>query len=543
MGGEGPNLYQRTVEGLKGRAGIKGALASILDAEIDAIAKSLTTVSVTSDKEFTAAPLAETPAVAGESAAVALATTHFFQALTKAREKEAVMFSVPATPPAVTALSRAGAPPYTLLTHSLRTASELKEIGRLSNYTEPVVQAIAFTPERMALQTFARELVLNYSLGKEGKGLDTELASLVPVVVADFMATHPGFPEEMRLFREKTQAEVQAHLTSGSELAPDVREVYEQVLSKVSPEASMSEAERRQAIAMKVADMVYKRRVESELKSFDLSSCDAVKALKPLPPQTGEARSITMINGGIASGKGTAEGEIMREAAARGVDWRDVLVVNTDSFKRMLLDPATLSEEDKPHFSGLTHDEASLIRSSIMEEYTKRLQENRAPHLHVDQVWTEERLVTLAAGSNPRGIDITMVQVPAERSFQMAFGRGVATGRFESTVGILNTHRGVPRQLLDTLSKLKPGSNVRIRLVDNVAKDRVEEAAYIDISKGEGSISKRAAVLEFFKKRAIDPSATTFDAMYEDESSMPEAHMGSIDQLRALCPLKFVEKG
>lgn len=60
VGGEGPNLYQRTVEELKEKNGIKGARASILDAEMDAIAKSLATVAVASDKEFKGTPIAET---------------------------------------------------------------------------------------------------------------------------------------------------------------------------------------------------------------------------------------------------------------------------------------------------------------------------------------------------------------------------------------------------------------------------------------------------------------------------------------------------
>ncbi|MBM3197804.1 MAG: hypothetical protein FJZ58_00925 [Chlamydiae bacterium] len=504
------NSQQKIVNLFKEQSNIDGALEQLVDQEMSKLLQNQQVAApLTSEEEHQITVLDKSTLAPEEHVQLEGVAKCFFQALRTAKEQESKMLSVP-TPPS---LSFSATLPYTVLQHNLLSIIELDSIGQLTERKTSVVQEIVFTPERMAIHVLARRLAIDYGVGKKDIPFDQELAAEVPKLVDLFLQEHSSFAQDMRTFYEESKQTISQHLQGTGSLSEELQialQTAEQGCTLTQDPSSL------QALAMRAAGVAYKQRVNKILNDYDIAPF-AQQSLKPIPPQSSADRRIFMINGGMASGKGTCEKRIIDQANSEGVNWSEVLVVNTDAFKRLLLDPNSLSSEHKIYYSGLVHDEAALIRNAMLDTYKQRAQEGLAPHCHIDQVWPDSNTVSWAA-NNPHGLDLTVVQIPVENSFRMAYNRGMDTGRFEPTAGILRSHAGVPKQLLTTLSSLPEGANVRVHIMNNKGKDLIEEIAHIDLKTKTGHIKNRPALLAFFKKTQLNSSAQTLSELYAPQS-------------------------
>lgn len=413
--------------------------------------------------------------------------------------------------------------PYTILTHCVDLESAPLLAVAFSK-TAPR-DLLPLQPSRVAMHEFLARLNLEYQMpaGKEQSDVFKDYSE---AFMKGFEKANPGFNDKLNQERLKLESSFVKALESGDleGLAPEQRQVVEafqkQILVKDDHELSSQQI--NLAIAKRAANHIINSTVRALVDKLDVSNfVGPLKKTKTFKP---EERKTFMINGGIASGKGSSEKFMKAKAASQGVKWQaDVITLNTDSFKPSLLDSDDLSSEDQMFYSGLVHDEASLIRNRVFEKY-KEMMTKQAPHIYVDMVWPAADIFELGA-SSPQGLDVMIVQIPVENSFKMAYSRGEKTGRFETRAGILSTHKYVPRQLHQSLKALKQQNlnNVRLSIYANLAPGKAEKIADFDFSKSEGIITDEQRFLEFYQKTCLNTQATTYEELYEGaDLSSPE---------------------
>lgn len=516
--------YTTAIEEACKQEGINPTLQEMVAGKVDDLAKGIFTGSTTvsgSRAEEIAAKLAPGVSKTSPEYQVALQAAKDFEVLLGDAEKtEAHMFSItPAPAPDLSAISGAPVAPYSLLMHSARPASHLVDIAKTFG-VQGIRDLVPLTPKRLVLHEMCKNVVLGHQIPSSKGGFDKQVATLVPALSEVFLKANPKLEETATAIRTTVEAQALELLNGGKVDKPihsDLASTVASLETQVKKDSGLSAPEIKQAIARRAADLISESYVRSEVDKFDLSSQPLLTEHPALPTQTEDTRRMFMINGGVASGKGTAESEMIEGASKQGVNWDHVLTLNTDSFKGMLLDPSKLSPEHGEFYSGLTHDEASLIRNDILSTYREKLEGGTAPHLFVDQVWPAVDIIEMGAASK-NGIDLTVVQIPVENSFQMAYHRGVSTGRFEHRPVILGSHSRVPIQLhesLDNAIKKKGVSNIRLQVLSNVSKGVVKPVAMIDFAKGEGVVVDMKTLLKFYQKTGLNKSAMTFGELYK----------------------------
>ena len=364
--------------------------------------------------------------------------------------------------------------PYTMLTQSVHDTRSLLAMSEV--FTKmPIRNLVALNPERLVLHEMAKNLVLDVALDST-KSADDQIADLSPKLTKEFLDSNPSFAKDMNALRATVEEEIFNNLQSGT--APNLK--YEELVKQFTKDVDgqVSTEQKNRAIARRVASDVYQQTAKAKIGAFNIFLSNTLQGYEQIPEQTAQNRRMYMVNGGQASGKGATEEVIKAKALSNGVEWKNMVKINTDSFKKMLLDPKDLADKYALFYGGLTHDEASMIKESIMNEYNARLAKNTAPHLYIDQVWPEEKLFRLG-GTQPNGIDVTVVQLPVETSLRLGYTRGQKIGRYEPKATIINGHRGVAIQLIDNLEKAvgPQCNNIQLHFVANTSPTTIQECA------------------------------------------------------------------
>jgi hypothetical protein len=427
---------------------------------------------------------------------------------------------VPDAPPAA---------PYTILGHNFRPAEELMEMTEVfPTQTTPIRDLCVVNPNRLVLHEMVGHLVLNTVVEEP---TDTVIATRSKELSREFLAANPTFEEDMRAYRDEQEHLVRDSFAGRGSLSPEARtlvEKFSRETASVKGGGTLTPHDHA-AIAKRVADQLYARHAQRQIEAF-LPRSTLFASLPKIPPQNAATRALLMVNGGIASGKGSSEETIQGAMRARGIEWRDIAKLNTDSYKQTLLDPADLPPEMAHFYSGLVHDEASMIRNRVYEQYMQRMEADTAPHMYFDQVWTQKEILEMG-GRTPNGIDVYMVQIPVESSVGMAYSRGVSTRRFETTQGILGTHQRVPIQLQESVqyATSRGARNFRLHFMANVGRGvPAQEVATMDFGRRTETIPpvgtpERGHLEGFYKKTLIDTKARAPDQIYARISDDPDA--------------------
>ena len=112
----------------------------------------------------------------------------------------------------------------------------------------------------------------------------------------------------------------------------------------------------------------------------------------------------------------------------------------------MLLNPDYIHETSPEKiilFSQLVQEEIHLLAREINKRLLdKLLTTGKAPDVYVDKSLINDRGVELATmdGGGLHGI---LVSLSVEEALKRSESRGVSTGRFEDTLGILNSHNNI----------------------------------------------------------------------------------------------------
>lgn len=236
-----------------------------------------------------------------------------------------------------------------------------------------------------------------------------------------------------------------------------------------------------------------------------------------------------MITGGQASGKGTSVNQIRYEAYIKGISWKQIVKINTDSYKPLLLNPTNVRED---LYSQLAQEEASLIHALVQKKIASLIEEGHGVHhLFVDQVFVDEIKIGLALKARGN-VFVTIVSTEAADSVKRAYDRGIEEGRFENTRGILSCHQKMTANAMVSLSKFA-GENVLAKVVDNNVPKGHQPILVMSINLKEkkAEIHDMKLFERFIKKTTINTNATSEENLYQ----------GEVNIEKYLEPLKHVE--
>jgi hypothetical protein len=234
-----------------------------------------------------------------------------------------------------------------------------------------------------------------------------------------------------------------------------------------------------------------------------------------------ERRHTFMIAGGQASGKGSSVERIKVAAREKGILWHNIVKINTDSYKTLLLQPGTTKAE---LYSQLAQEEASLIHQKIQSRLAQMAAQGVAPHVFVDLVFVGEDKIKMGLvkkGTVQCIVVSTDVGDAIERSYQRGLMDG-KTGRYENTKGILQGHKRMSQQVPSTLAGFI-GCNVQLLLVDNnVPKgEQPDDVMSIDLKTKRIEIRDPVKLQRFIHKCQINDDADSRANLYTEQLEEP----------------------
>lgn len=230
-----------------------------------------------------------------------------------------------------------------------------------------------------------------------------------------------------------------------------------------------------------------------------------------------EDKETFSVHAGIGSGKSSTLPRVKRVAQNKGIDWQDIIKINTDLSKPLLInksDPASNSTLS----TQLTKAEASIINKKTHRRVEEMVEEKRSPHVLLDQVYlSEERIdVALKNGGQAR---VTVVSTDVCDAVQRSYQRGVETGRMEHTKEILMSHKNMVNELIRDLSKFR-NKPIIVEIVDNnVPKGESPILiARIDLQRQNAFVFDEEKLNSFIKKTIINTKATSELDIYSNQS-------------------------
>jgi hypothetical protein len=263
-----------------------------------------------------------------------------------------------------------------------------------------------------------------------------------------------------------------------------------------------------------ITDVFFTEAANKKISILVQNKIEENKRLTPLSIPEPTDRLTLMVAGGQASGKGSSVARIKLSAKQAGVEWDNIVKINTDSYKSLLLEPGTVRPE---LYSQLAQEEASIIHQKIQGRLSQMAEEGKAPHVFVDQVFAGKDKIDfgLLNGGKVRGI---IVSTEVSDAIERSYSRGVEDGergRYENTQGILRCHKLMTAQLPGVLAQYN-NRDVSFLLVDNnVPKgQQAQDVMSIDLLTGEIKIFSSEMLERFIKKEKININAKSQDTLY-----------------------------
>ncbi|AHE66866.1 zeta toxin family protein [Legionella oakridgensis] len=286
----------------------------------------------------------------------------------------------------------------------------------------------------------------------------------------------------------------------------------------------------KDAMITYLTDVFYTEAANKKIGELVQRTISESDTLTPLDIPAPTERLTLMVAGGQASGKGSSVTRIKRSVEEAGVEWDNVVKINTDSYKSLLLEPGTVRPE---LYSQLAQEEASIIHQKIQGRLMQMAQQGKAPHVFIDQVFLGKDKIEfgLLNGGKVRGIIVsTDVTDAIERSYARGLEEGTK-GRYEHTQGILRCHKLMCQQIPETLAKFV-GQEVSFLLVDNNVPrgEQAKDVMAINLRSGEIEIFSKVNLERFMAKAQININARSKDELYLEAAEDP-SHISYLQPL------------
>jgi hypothetical protein len=403
-----------------------------------------------------------------------------------------------------------------ILRHSDRSIEEVMLMAKVFGATENIRGIVPLKIERLVTHNLARKLILNFCLKGE---LSEELKRIVKPISKRFFEQDRDLKKLTSRKSLESQALLYLEKENKETIDPKFQEIIETLKSQaLSKPSSVSKTDLTKAVAMRAADLIVEASVKNRIDEYDMSNEFELKDYPRLPLQTKETRRMYMINGGVASGKSSAKKSQEKSLEKEGVLPSDMLTLNRDAFKPMLLGRDEVEEKYQYFFASFTEDEAYLLRDAVLREYRERLKKDTAPHLYVDQVFPTTEMLCLGGDSSTQGLDVTIVHAPVELSFCFAGYREGKTQYGAVTEGLLNSHANIAKQGIENIQQAleKGKKNIRLWIVSNVAKDQLLPVAFFNYAKKESIVYDQQQLRSFFHKQHVNCNAKKFEEIYSN---------------------------
>lgn len=368
---------------------------------------------------------------------------------------------------------------------------------------KPPIDLVSFKPERILFQVIAASIsaYIQYPNEEERNRIILDQFKEMKNLSKQFDTTYDDIKKQIdQALREGTDNKI-------------LSEIISEAKNQVS---KLKEAEKfpsdycqisENALIMEIAaSAYYKQKIYPEMRKMVKEKIEA----SSLPKKNKNTeRAVLLLAGGSASGKGTSHAILLAEASRANINTLDLVLINSDSYKALLVKPTT---ENAAIFSQISYPEARLIIRAMAHEMAD--QENA--HLLIDQVKPIKKDFDYAAPDSCTILGI-YVSTKAEDALKRAFSRGSETLRFEDTQGLLRGHKEVVEQLLTRIKEqsTKP-TPIRLRFVDNnVAKGELPiPFMEINFQDRHVSVYNQDMLSEFLKKQFINEKATRYGEIY-----------------------------
>ena len=240
------------------------------------------------------------------------------------------------------------------------------------------------------------------------------------------------------------------------------------------------------------------------------------------PCAESEVRKTFLVAGGIASGKGSAAWKIKESAESVGIHYADLIKINGDALKPLLLTPGSVPAV---FYSQFCVDEATHIKLKIFAALATLLEENKQYHTFVDETGLKETASDYAM-KKKGSLYVNIVSTDAEKAVERSFSRGKKegeNGRYEDTHNILSNHRSIAAALPLALSRLPAEANACIEMWDNNAESPTEMIiiASIDVRGNHIDVFDPELLKRFIRKTSINPDAKSPETLYDDDLTPP----------------------
>jgi hypothetical protein len=286
-------------------------------------------------------------------------------------------------------------------------------------------------------------------------------------------------------------------------------------------------------------DTLFTQSAIKALRVLVEKAIDADKMLSLIEMPEPEDRFTFLVSGGQASGKGSSVARLQELAKENGCEWDNVIKINGDSYKTLLLEPDTVLPE---LYSQLAYQESNVVKRKIVNRLDEMIKNKKAPHVFLDQVRVDPNAISqgLKNGGKVRGI---ILSVDVETAIERGYLRGLgARSRFEGTNDLLKCHLNVSLQTPDVLSQYHK-QDVIFLLADNNVPigEQARDVMLLDLKEGILELYSKADLDHFIKKIHINTNATSVDELYRD---VPQTDY--LDYLKPLlecgCTLNSVEE-
>lgn len=223
-----------------------------------------------------------------------------------------------------------------------------------------------------------------------------------------------------------------------------------------------------------------------------------IEQFEKLSQHTADSRQSFLIVGGAASGKGSVTSAVKKEQT----DSNDLLEINPDLYKKLLLPIKDVGDNIEFHGS-LTHAESSLVFDSIAERWQRMAENGNAPNILMDVARAGNWQLSVL-GTGGTFISANTPMLPALVALERSYKRGEQTGRFMPTKELLQGHK---EQIALNKNAMQKGINYRFYNTNVKFGEPTPLVARFDASQAKMTINDMGVMWDYFSKSQLNPDA------------------------------------
>ncbi len=405
--------------------------------------------------------------------------------------------------------------------HNTQEMAEIYSAAHGNDKTKPVVDLVAFKPERLLEHHLVSELVTSVKLENLEKDFQDKFTSLKESInIEDFVQAGSA----LRAANIQKMRSISQDIDSIDD--PEAKKIY--LATKINKdyvpgkfiEGVSAEDMRIMIAADKLTNQQLNIMAGEEASKAVKQQIEAGK-LEALTEHDASDRVTLSVNGAIASGKGSSE-MILHDYATNTLKlpWNDFSKINGDSIKFVLNSQDGMSNKIKEVFSQLAQDEVTLIANAINVKLKEKLvKTGKAPNVFLDKSLIPQDGADIANynGGQLKGI---VVSLDAQEAINRSMTRGEKIGRFEDTKGILDAHASIPEKFTKLITD-NSTRDISYTVYDNNVPFGVQpiKAATVDFASKTWKVHDKEKFKRFLDKADLDvkESLATAEVKYKPE--------------------------